>query len=152
MSDIQTQVSARVEAFVAEITELARQAAFDALNSALAQSHAGAGRSLALPRPRGRGGKRTPEELAAMAETFLDYVTKNPGRRMEQIAKELGYKTPELNLPVKKLLEEGKLRVEGQKRATQYYPNEPRSTASKGTTAKRSGVKVRRRKGRRKKS
>ena len=57
-----------------------------------------------------------------MADAFLAHVTVNPGQRMEHIAREFGLATPELTLPVKKLLADGKLRVEGQKRATQYYP------------------------------
>jgi hypothetical protein len=69
-----------------------------------------------------RGGKRTADEIAQMADAFLAHVTANPGQRMEHIARELGLATPELMLPVRKLLADRKLRVEGQKRATQYYP------------------------------
>jgi hypothetical protein len=50
-----------------------------------------------------------------MADAFLTDVTANPGQRMEHIAKEFGLATPELTLPVKKLLADGKLRVEGAK-------------------------------------
>jgi hypothetical protein len=71
---------------------------------------------------------------------------------MEHIAKELGLATPELTLPVRKLLADGKLRVEGQKRATQYYPADGSSGSAKTTrAAKGNGVKVKRGRGRPKK-
>ncbi len=129
MTDLQRQVSARVSTFVEEITELARQSAYEMLSGALEQKPAESGtaqraaptRSRASSQSRRKGAKRTSEELAEMANEFLDYVGKNPGQRMEAIAKALGYSTQELTLPVKKLSATGKLHVEGQKRATSYF-------------------------------
>jgi hypothetical protein len=69
---------------------------------------------------------------------------------MEHIASELGLATPELMLPVRKLLADGKLRVEGQKRATQYYPAESGDGAAPAKDKSR-GVKVKRGRGRPKK-
>lgn len=150
MDNLQNQVNARVEAFVAEITELARAAAYQALSGALDHTQIVSGRG-ATAAIRGRkGGKRTAEEIAEMADAFLAYVTAHPGQRMEHIAKELGLATPELTLPVRKLLADGKLRVEGQKRATQYSPADSGGGAAGGKGA---GVKVRRKKaGRRKRA
>jgi hypothetical protein len=148
MDNLQHQVNARVEAFVAEITELARAAAYQALSAGLDTPIAsGRGATVAI---RGRrSGKRTAEEITQMAEAFLAHVTANPGQRMEHIAKELGLATPDLTLPVRKLLADGKLRVEGQKRATQYYLADGGSRSAKTTrAAKRSGVKVKRGRGR----
>jgi hypothetical protein len=152
MDNLQIQVNARVEAFVAEITELARAAAYQALSGALDTSVT-TGRGAAVAIRGRRGGKRTAEEFAQMADAFLAHVTANPGQRMEHIAKELGLATPELTLPVKKLLTDGKLRVEGQKRATQYYPADGSSGSAKTTRAAKgtAGVKVKRGRGRPKK-
>jgi hypothetical protein len=148
MDNLQNQVNARVEAFVAEITELARAAAYQALSAGLDTPIAG-GRSVTVAMRGRRGGKRTAAEIAQMADAFLAHVAANPGQRMEHIAKELGLPTPELTLPVKKLLADGKLRVEGQKRATQYYPADGGSGSAKITrAAKGSGVKVKRGRGR----
>ena len=150
MDNLQHQVNARVEAFVAEITELARAAAYQALSAGLDTPIAsGRGATVAI---RGRrGGKRTADEIAQMADAFLAHVTANPGQRMEHIAKELGLATPELTLPVRKLLADGKLRVEGQKRATQYYPADGSASAKTTRAATGASVKVRRGKGGRKK-
>jgi hypothetical protein len=152
MDNLQHQVNARVEAFVAEITELARAAAYQALSGALEQTPtAGSRGAPAIMRGR-RGGKRRAEEIAQMAEAFLAHVTANPGQRMEHIAKELGLATPELTLPVKKLLADGKLRVEGQKRATEYYPADGSGSVKTTRAAKGSGVKAKRGRGRPKKA
>jgi hypothetical protein len=152
MDNLQNQVHARVDAFVAEITEIARAAAYQALSGALEQTPtAGVRGTTAAIRSR-RSGKRTAAEIAQMADAFLAYAMANPGRRMEHIAKELGLATPELTLPVKKLLADGKLRVQGQKRATEYYPADGGSGSAKTTrAAKGTGVKVKRGKGRPKK-
>jgi hypothetical protein len=151
MDNLQSQVNARVEAFVAEITELARAAAYEALSGALDTPIAG-GRGVTLALRSRRGGKRTADEIAQMAEAFLAHVTANSGQRMEHIAKELGLATPELTLPVRKLLAEGKLRVEGQKRATQYYPAGSRGDGVAPVKGKSRGVKVKRGRGRPRKS
>ncbi len=144
MSDIQNQINACVESFVADLAEMARQAAHDALTNALAQAGAAANVASAIdptpaakPRKSRRGGKRSADELDRMAEFFYVYVTQKPGQRMEQISEALGYSTSELNLPVKKLLSAGKIRIEGQKRATQYYPVMGRGRGKSGESSRR---------------
>lgn len=144
MTDLQSQVNERVSMFVSEITELARQAAYDMLASALDQEDGNGRGRLFLTRggtlsSRRKGAKRTSDELSTMADAFIAYITEHPGQRMENIAKELGYSTQELTLPVKKLLSSGKLRVEGQKRATSYFvaPTEPEDGAARSKTKTR---------------
>jgi hypothetical protein len=151
MDNLQHQVNARVEVFVAEITELARAAAYQALSAGLDQGQFTSGRGAPVALRGRRGGKRTAEEIAQMADAFLAHVTANPGRRMEQIATELGLATPELTLPVKNLLGDGKLRVEGQKRATEYYPADSSGSAKSPKAAKGTSLKVKRGRGRPKK-
>ena len=152
MDNLQQSVNARVEAFVAEITELARAAAYQALSGALDSPIAIGGGVVPILRGR-RGGKRTADEIAQMADAFFAYVTANPGQRMEHIARELGLATPELTLPVRKMLADRKLRVEGQKRATQYYPADSGNGSAKAAKAPKStGTKVKRGKGRPKKT
>jgi hypothetical protein len=151
MDNLQNQVNARVEAFVAEITELARAAAYQALSAGLDTPIAG-GRGAAVAIRGRKGGKRTAVEIAQMADAFLAHVAANPGQRMEHIAKELGLPTPELTLPVKKLLADGKLRVEGQKRATEYYPADGSGSAKTARSAKGAGGKGKRGRGRPKKN
>jgi hypothetical protein len=68
------------------------------------------------------GAKRPPAELAALVERLGAYIKNNPGQGMEAISKALGTGTSDLTLPVKKLLAAKRVRFEGVKRATKYFP------------------------------
>src|SRR3954469_16299545 len=132
MSDFQNEMNRTVQGFVAQITELARRAAIDTLESAfggrgggngaaaIAAVVAGAGRA---GRPRGgRGAKRTPADLAALSDRVAAFVKANPGLRIEQINKQLDTTTKDLALPIRKLISEGAITAKGQKRSTTYFP------------------------------
>jgi len=138
MSDFQTDMNRAVQGFVAQITELARRAAIDTLESAFggraarSSATATATAAVAVPsapaaagrvgRPRsGRGAKRTPEDLEALSEQFATFVKANPGLRIEQINKELGTTTKDLALPIRKLISSGVIAAKGKKRSTTYF-------------------------------
>lgn len=74
------------------------------------------------PPKRPFGAKRPPDELAKLTETLGEYVKAHPGLRIEPISRALGAPTKELNLPIKKLIAANKIRSEGHKRATEYFP------------------------------
>ena len=133
MSDFQNEMNQAVQGFVAQITELARRAAMDTLESAFggrAAPRGGAGAALAQAvtggragRPRGgRGAKRTAEDLEALSSQFASFVKSHPGLRIEQINKELGTTTKDLALPIRKLIAEGMISAKGNKRSTTYSP------------------------------
>src|SRR4051794_34968547 len=100
MNDFQNEMNHTVQGFVAQITELARRAALDTLESAFggrpARSSAAPAAAAPAPaaagrvgRPRGgRGAKRTPEDLEALSDQFASFVKSTPGLRIEQINKE----------------------------------------------------------------
>lgn len=71
---------------------------------------------------RPKGDKRTVAELVEVTQKLFIFVKDHPGLRIEQINKELKTTTRDLALPIKKLIEGGQLRVEGQKRSTSYFP------------------------------
>ena len=118
MSDFQTEMNRVVSDFVAQITELARRAAIDTLESALGK-HPGGGRSAG--RSRGRGAKRSSGELDKLADQFRAFVVKHPGLRIEQINKQLGTSTKDLALPIRKLIADGEIKTKGAKRSTAYF-------------------------------
>ena len=132
MSDFQTEMNRVVQGFVAQITELARRAALDTLDSAFGGRGRGGPAAAAViaasglgrvGRPRGgRGAKRTSADLEALSERFASYVKNNPGLRIEQINKQLGTTTKDLALPIRKLIADGVVSAKGQKRSTTYFP------------------------------
>jgi hypothetical protein len=125
MNDFQNELNRVVHGFVSQITELARRAAIDTLESALG-NRAGATLRLGNGRTaRGlRAGKRTSDEIERMAESFHSYVAKHPGMRIEQINKELGTTTKDLALPIRKLVADGTVKTKGEKRSTTYFAGE----------------------------
>ncbi len=140
MSDFQSQINKLVGEFVTQVTALARQAAMDTLTTALGaaaakrKGGAGAGPSLAMPAAgriapagggkRTKGAKRPQAEIESTQQAVLEFIAKNPGLRIEQINKELGTQTRDLQLPLRKLIAAGSIRTEGEKRATTYYAGE----------------------------
>ncbi|MDB4958123.1 MAG: hypothetical protein JWO36_5692 [Myxococcales bacterium] len=128
MSDFQNEMNRVVQGFVAQITELAKRAAIDTLESALGRGARGVSASFSVAarngRGRGRGAKRTSEDLDKLAENFHAFVTKHPGMRIEQINKQLGTTTKDLALPIRKLISDGELKTKGTKRSTTYFAGE----------------------------
>jgi len=136
MSDFQHEMNRTVQGFVSQITELARRAAIDTLESAFGGRVAGNGTAIAAVvasvsragRPRGgRGAKRTPEDLEALSDKVASFVKTNPGLRIEQINKQLDTTTKDLALPIRKLISEGAISAKGKKRSTTYFPGKKRS-------------------------
>lgn len=125
MSDLNSQINKLVAEFVDNITALARRAAVDTLTGAL--DDRGGRRRGALPADmlkndrRGKGAKRSASQLDRLQTRVLEFVAANPGMRIEQINKELGTSTRDLQLPIRKLIGSGALKSKGEKRATTYF-------------------------------
>jgi len=131
MSDFQNEMNRVVSGFVHQITELARRAAIDTLESALGRGARGSNGLVPRGAGRGRrGAKRTGQELDKMAENFHAFVGKHPGMRIEQINKQLGTTTKDLALPIRKLISEGALKTKGTKRSTTYFAGESKKKKS----------------------
>src|SRR5688500_3632498 len=107
MSDFQSQINKLVDAFVTQVTAVARQAAMDTLTAALGSAGGAARRrglgggapvrAVSLGR-RPKGAKRPQNEIEQAKETVSEFIRKNPGLRIEQINKELGTSTRDLSL------------------------------------------------------
>lgn len=128
MATLQSDIQRLVDSFVAQVTDLARRAAMNSLETAFGGRGGGRGAAAGLPRVgRGRGAKRTGAELEQLQEEFLAFVVKNPGLRIEQINKQLNTTTKDLQLPIRKLLADGYLKVKGKKRSTTYFPGKAKN-------------------------
>lgn len=134
--DFHSEVSQTVQIFIAQVADVARRASIDALGVAFSDAgahlgaahpgaqvrgpaHAGVGRP-----PGSRAPKRTPTDLDELSQTFASFVRTNPGLRIEQINQQLGTTTRHLMLPIRKLIGQGAIRTEGNKRSTKYFAEE----------------------------
>lgn len=141
MTDIEQRINDLVSAFINDITKLARQAALDTLSQALAgvggtvvsdlrlpglgKRGRGKGRAVAAASPRRpKGAKRPAGEIDKLKDMVHAHIKDHPGERIEQINAHLGTRTSDLSLPLKKLISDGAVRTEGDRRATKYYPGD----------------------------
>lgn len=130
MNDIENLIRERVDAFVADLSELIRQAAMERLSDALgAPMTSSRGRRASSGGPsaekrgrRSKGQKRAPAEMDKLVKAIVAAVQAQPGIRADQIAQSLSLQTRDTSLPIKKLLADKVLVKKGQKRATQYFP------------------------------
>lgn len=135
-NSIRQQIDARVQAFVTELSDMARAAALEAVHGALGGGStpvrrgpgrprkAGAGKKAAAPaRParRAKGARRSSSDVDATAGQLLTFVKSNDGKRLEEIARAMKINSADLKLPVKKLIEAKALRTTGAKRGTKYH-------------------------------
>jgi hypothetical protein len=119
------EILSRVAAFADAIVSAVRASTLDIIQEALGvDGRARRGRRVASSRggaERRRGAKRDPRDIAALTERLGDFISKNPGKRIEEIGSALGTSTKELVLPVKKLLLAKTISTKGEKRATRYF-------------------------------
>lgn len=128
MTDFQTEMNRVVSGFVAQITDLARRAAIDTLESALGKRGAAVLSRTGGGGVRRKGAKRTGDELDKLGDAFHAYVAKHPGLRIEQINKELSTTTKDLALPIRKMISDGSLKTKGSKRSTTYFAGEKKKS------------------------
>ena len=126
---LDSEIQARIRAFVSELTALVKQAAIESVSAALgAPVRRGPGRPPGKRGP-GRppkspsktGKKRSAAVLAAIEARLFSEIRTKPGRRIEEIAESMGRKTKELALPARKLIGAKRVTTKGVKRATKYY-------------------------------
>lgn len=136
MTGSERQIQERTEIFVAELTELLCQTAFETMSVAIEDAAGAPTRSRpstlgAVPKRlvstpfsprRAKGRKRSKEELEQLTANLGAYIKNNAGQRAEQIARAMGVATRDHVLPVKKLIAVGAISTRGQKRSTQYFP------------------------------
>jgi hypothetical protein len=131
-SNLDTALRSKIDSFLEDLSTLVKQTALDSVQEALGNGSVPARRGPGRPKMKvklGRpaktsmkGGKRSSEDVAAMADKIASFVRSNPGSRLEAIAAGLGTNSKELKLPVIKLLASKKLSKKGQKRGTSYFP------------------------------
>ncbi len=130
---LEDAISRKLASFTAELVELYRDAVRSAMAEVVARVESrvrGPVASVAVetPRirvraarvPRGRH-RRTMSEIDSTAIAITKYVAAHPGSTAETIKKALGIARNGWNVPVAKLLADGKVRRSGTKRTTKYF-------------------------------
>lgn len=169
-TNLKSELQPKIDAFLQEISELVRQAALESVQKALqgegaAPARRGPGRprkattrkaaakvrankgASAPAKRRGRPGRRSPEEVQATAQNILDHVRANPGQRSEEIKAAIGLRPEDFQLPVSKLLADGKVRTEGQRRGTKYFAGGGGGRKAGKKTSKKAGRKAGKKRG-----
>jgi hypothetical protein len=136
--DIDREIRDRIDSFAGELSSLIKKAALAAVGQALGGGYApparrgrprkdrsgpaSAGASAGAPpaRKARTRDRRSGKQIDMLQNKFVDYVRKNPGTGMEQIAAAIGSTTKQLRFPVMKLLDERKIKTTGQRRGTKY--------------------------------
>lgn len=130
MSQIDNQIRARIEEFVADLSQLVRDSAVEAAVAALKGS---AGQRSSAPSSKtkksrvvtGGGGRRTgkrrsPREIERTLKTVADHIKKNPSQRAEDIRKALKLSPAETGDALKRLVENKSIKSKGERRQTTY--------------------------------
>jgi hypothetical protein len=169
ITNFDSEIRARIDAFAAELGTLVRRSAVDAVRGALGDGTAaprrrgpGRPRKAAAPAKRGPGrppkaskaprarrgqpSRLSPEVVAKTAELVHAHVQANPGQRMEEISAALRIPTADLTAATTRLLAEGRVRREGQRRGTRYFAGGSRGGKKSGgwKTAKKAARGTRR--------
>jgi septum formation inhibitor MinC len=126
MSKIDTEIRNRVEAFVAELTGLIRQAAVDAAVNALQGqvSTSGAKRgpksASAAPQKAGTRVRRTEAQIQATMSKVLGYIESHPASRSEDIRAAINVEAPQMADALRRLMAEKSIKSKGSRRTTTY--------------------------------
>lgn len=127
----------RIDELVQGVLASAREVALAAVSEAFARNQAQlvADRAQARrpskergqPRRAGRarctGPKRSPEELADLGEKLCGAVCDKPGETMTYYAERVSSTPRKLGVPVRRLVEEGRVRAIGDRNQRRYYPS-----------------------------
>lgn len=132
---IDREIRSRIESFLAELSNLVKSSALEAVQNALGSSApaspaAAPAAAPAAPKARrakrGKRGKRSSDQVNADTQSLLEYIQANPGQRLEQIGKGMNLPTKGLKLPIQKLIADKAISTEGQRRGTKYSAGAPK--------------------------
>ena len=154
-NDSQSDISRLIDDFTSQLTMLVRRTTLEEVLAKLQDgggvvrrgpgrprgSGRGPGRPRSVGRPAGGGkrNRRSAEGLEQMSGSLLEHVKSNPGMRGDQIAAALGTDVGTMRLPMKKLIAEGQVRTEGQRRGMMYFPGTGRAASARRKKGGRGG-------------
>lgn len=123
------QLEQRIDDLVRGVLVAAREVALAAVAEAFVRNEdqlIDSGRRRAVvhstkARKRSLGKKRSPDELEALGTKLCKAICKKPGETMTFYAKEVGSTPVGLGVPVRRLIEEGRVHAIGDRSQRKYY-------------------------------
>jgi len=115
MKTLDARIQEHVDAFVGNVEQLIREMTLATVTR----------RMSVKKRPIGRGqgwAKRKPEVLAELTERLYRAVCASPGASMRALSEAIEQTPRELQLPVHRLLSDGRIKKTGQRDQTRYFP------------------------------
>ena len=116
------ELGERIERLVQEHIVASRRAAQEAVERAFSSTTRAPVRARREVRTSAVCKRRTPVEMAALAEQLLQAVCVNPGETIAVIAAQVGASARELHRPMSLLKREGRVRSVGARSSTRYFP------------------------------
>jgi len=152
-----TDIRTLVDDFTTRLEQMIRRTALEQVERALGAEldepvRRGPGRppkTAATAKPAAKGGKRDAGSLDEMGVALLAFVKANPGQGAIEIARAIKTDVDTMRLPMQKLLAQGKVRTQGQRRGTKYFaagggsgPAKATAPAAKKKAGKRGAKKA----------
>ncbi len=141
---VEERIRVRIESFVTELNTLVRKAAVESVDAALSGGVATARRRPGRPSRSATSKRirRSSTDVDDTATAVLRQVKITPGGSVTDIGAALGLPSKDLKLPIKKLLEDKKVRTTGQRRGTKYHPAGRSGAGAKKKVAKKARRKT----------
>ena len=161
MKNIESDIQARVDAFVEELTEMIRTAAMESIRetllgelSATPKRKPGRPRKAkkkakkvvrrakaAKPAKRGKRIRRSSELVSQIGEKIFAHVKAHPGLRLGEIARAIGVETKDARRPAFVLVEAKKLKTTGQRGGTRYFATGAKTAGAAKKASKKKAKK-----------
>lgn len=131
MKNLQAEVETSIDALVEKLHRAVGEAAIEALQRQL----------MSAKKPRLKRGPasphRSPEAVAALAEQLYAAICTQPGERMLVLKEAVGQRSEALAVPMRKLVEAGRVRKTGNNQHTRYFPVDGAPQSKRGTRQRR---------------
>jgi hypothetical protein len=124
MKNTEVHLNEVIESSIQQIVAATHAAAVAAVDRAFGRTNVPTGRATLSSNGNGRAmsPRRSPEEIAELAERFLEVAQAEPGQTMAALAPRLGVPPARLQVPIAHLKKQGQLKTAGQRQFKRYFP------------------------------
>lgn len=120
------QLACHIKALVDDYVREVERSALDAVGRAFSNRHQVRNESARAKAPSAKPGaqtqRRTPEQLAELADDLAATIASHPGEAMATFAEQLGVSARDLHRPMTMLKRQKRIRSVGERQLTRYFP------------------------------